>query len=103
MEYVGIDVGTRSCSASVVNEAGGIKACLEFANEESGLRTLTARLERDAKLVLESSTAAYPIHDFLQREGYAEVTAVSHALAGGAAGGGIGAAVSVAAKSLAAH
>ncbi len=70
MEYVGIDVGTKSCSASVLDEAGGIKACLEFANEESGWRTLTAGLSKDARLVLESGTAAFPIHDFLKREGF---------------------------------
>ncbi len=75
MEYVGIDVGTRACSASVLDEAGGIRTCLEFANEESGWRTLTRELDREAQLVLESSTAAYPIHDFLQKEGFSVIMA----------------------------
>jgi len=52
MEYVGIDVGTRACYASVLDEAGGIRMCLEFANEESGWRTLTRELDREAPVVV---------------------------------------------------
>jgi len=75
MEFVGIDVGTMSCSASILDEAGGIKRCLEFANEESGWKTLTAGMNREAVMVMESGTAAFPIYDFLCKEGYKVVMA----------------------------
>ncbi len=71
MEYVGIDVATKSCSASVLDEAGGIKKCLdEFTNEEAGWRILTGSIELDAQIVMEAGTAAYPLYEFLRREGY---------------------------------
>lgn len=70
MEYVGIDVSVKTCSASVVNEAGGIKKALEFANEPSGWRQLRAEIEPGAKVALEAGTAAYPLYEHLVREGF---------------------------------
>jgi len=59
MEYVGIDVATKSCSAFVMNEAGRIKKCLdEFVNGETGWGVLKACIERDARIVMEAGTAA---------------------------------------------
>ena len=73
--YVGIDVGTRACSASIVDEQGGIKKCLEFANDESGWHVLLAELSAEDHVVLEASTAAYPVHDFFLRQGFRVVMA----------------------------
>ena len=73
--YVGIDVGTRACSASIVDEQGGIKKCLEFANEESGWHLLLQELSAEDQVVLEASTAAYPIHDFFLHQGFRVVMA----------------------------
>ena len=75
MEHVGIDVGLKTCSASVVDEAGGIKKCLEFANAGPGYEELAAQIERDARIVLEASTVAYPLYDWLVCRGYAVIMA----------------------------
>jgi len=76
MEYVGVDVATRSCSALILDEAGGMKMCLEeFANEESGWRALTEAIGPDAQIVMEAGTAAYPLYDFLCRGGFNVVMA----------------------------
>jgi len=75
MDVVGVDVSTRSCSSSHLDGDGGIKQCLEFANDSSGWRVLEAALSPDSIVVLEAGTAAFPLHDYLKGKGHHVVTA----------------------------
>ena len=58
MDIVGIDVSTKTCSSSHVDEDGRIKTCLEFANEPAGWTVLERDLGPDSVVVLEAGTAA---------------------------------------------
>jgi transposase len=75
MEYAGIDVGTRACSASVVDEAGEIKTYVEIENRGEGWEQLVEALQLETRVVLEASTAAYPIYDYLCEVGFDVVMA----------------------------
>lgn len=75
MNIVGVDVSTKSCSSSHVDGDGGIKQCLEFANDPSGWTVLEATLSPDSVVVLEAGTAAYPVYDYLKGKGYNVVMA----------------------------
>jgi len=65
MQYVGIDIGTKSCSASIVDEQGNTKRYLEFRNNEEGWKTLIEKIEPEAEIAMEVQTAMYPIYDYL--------------------------------------
>jgi len=70
MMYVGIDLGVDACSASIVDEQGGIKSFLEFSNDENGWKDLMNAMGTDVKVAMEAGSAAYPIHDYLVTRGY---------------------------------
>lgn len=70
MEYVGIDIGLDTCSASIVDEQGNRKRYLEFENREEGWNKLVESMEDGAEIAMEASTAMYPIYDYLTALGY---------------------------------
>ncbi len=64
MLYAGLDVHKESVQACVVDESGQIVKEDRFATNDVGLNRLIQTL-RDAKCVMESSTACFPVYDFL--------------------------------------
>lgn len=75
MDVVGVDVSTKSCSSSHLDGDGGIKKCLEFANEPEGWQVLDRELGPETVVVLEAGTAAYPLYDYLKAKGRTVVMA----------------------------
>ena len=65
MQYVGIDLGVKSCSASIVDEQGDTKEYLEFGNDEEGWKTLVDSIDGDVEIAMEVGTCMYPIYDYL--------------------------------------
>ena len=67
MQYVGIDLGVKSCSASIVDEQGDTKEYLEFSNDEDGWKTLVDIIDGDVdvEIAMEVGTCMYPIYDYL--------------------------------------
>jgi len=82
MMYVGIDLGIDTCSASILDEQGNIKECLDFVNDSAGWGKLETAMDTDVKIAMEACTAAYPIYDHLVSKGYSVF--VAHPAAVGA-------------------
>lgn len=70
MEYVGIDLGVNSCSASIVDEQGNTKKYLEFRNNEEGWKILIGNIDPEAEIAMEVQTSMYPIYDYLTSLNY---------------------------------
>jgi transposase len=65
MQYVGIDLGKDTCSASILDEQGNTKKYLEFRNQEEGWKQLIKKIDKNAKIAMEAGTIMYPIYDYL--------------------------------------
>lgn len=75
MRYVGIDIGKKACSVTLVNEEGKSVGQLEIENAKPGWTKLGRRLKPGDRLVLEAGTYAYPIHDHFVAKGFEVVPA----------------------------
>lgn len=75
MRYVGIDIGKKTCSVTLVNEKGKAVGQLDIENAKPGWTKLGRRLKIGDRLVIEAGTYAYPIHDYFVAKGYEVVPA----------------------------
>src|ERR1051326_7242573 len=75
MRYVGIDIGKKACSVTLVSEKGKAVAQLEIENSKPGWDKLQRRLKPGDRLVVEAGTYAYPIHDHFVNHGFEVVPA----------------------------
>lgn len=80
MRYVGIDIGKKACTVTLVNENGKPLAHLEIQNAKPGWTKLQRRLKPGDRLVLEAGTYAYPIHDHFVNRGFEVVPAHPRAI-----------------------
>lgn len=85
MQYVGIDLGADACSVSVIDEQGILMNYFEIGNNENGWKQLIDAVGKESVMAMEACTAAYPIHDYLQKNGYsvkvghpAAIKAITH-------------------------
>ncbi len=78
MNSVGIDVGKKTCRASIKNARGAVLSELSFSNDSAGIEQLIMRVKRygDARAVIESTGNMWMrIHDTLEDHGIDTVLA----------------------------
>ena len=59
VRYVGLDIGKWKCRATIMNQEGLILDEFWFTNNHDGIETLTAKLDPQDRVVMESTGSVW--------------------------------------------